>query len=411
MKSSKLFAITCLFTLGLNLAAIGADAKPYADGKFKGRIAYSADGNHNDPDDWAASPVALAIFAEAGLKDRLVHFDYNCILPQTNPDWEKTHAGCVLGAMEKYGFDRARFFDCRKNLEGAVADIAKVINASSAENPLYFIIAGPMEVPYMGIQKSDPAKRKFVYCISHSRWNDGFSSKYKFTFSKRSVIEQDVNWVQIRDQNRLLSLSKYGQPAKPEEFAGFFWMRDSQEARVKFLWDCTVTSTRPDPSDAGMAYFLATGDEDCDPVKLKRLIEEHRPPTPVSARKQVRIEAENFRHFNNFRLEETNDKTTSHRLQASLTGDAGSISTRYNELFAPASGQCAVEIRYATATRERARLAFKINGVEKLTWESASENNKWSTYTLPKAELKSGDLITVSVTGGPAKIDYVQLNF
>jgi hypothetical protein len=39
------------------------------DGKFRGRIAYSADGNHNDPDDWAASPVALAIFAEAGLRD------------------------------------------------------------------------------------------------------------------------------------------------------------------------------------------------------------------------------------------------------------------------------------------------------------------------------------------------------
>jgi hypothetical protein len=62
---------------------------PYQDGKFKGRIAYSADGNHNDPDDWAASLVALAIFAEAGLNDRLVHFHYNCILPETNAEWEK----------------------------------------------------------------------------------------------------------------------------------------------------------------------------------------------------------------------------------------------------------------------------------------------------------------------------------
>src|SRR5262245_41498029 len=138
---------------------------------FKGRIAYSADGNHNDRDDWIASPMALAIFAEAGVKDRLVHFDYNCILPQTNPDWEKTHADSVLGAAEKYGFDRSLFFDCRRDLDGAVAGIARAINDSSAENPLWFVVAGPMEVPHLGIQKSEPARRRFVYCISHSRWN------------------------------------------------------------------------------------------------------------------------------------------------------------------------------------------------------------------------------------------------
>ena len=156
--------------------------------------------------------MTLAILAEAGLKDRLVHFDYNCILPLTDPEWEKIHAESVLGAAERYGFDKWRFFDCRKDRDGAVASIAKAINDSTAANPLYFIIAGPMEVPYLGIQKSDPAKRQFVYCISHSRWNDGFASKYKFTFTKRSVIEQDVHWVQIRDQNRLLSFGRYGRP-------------------------------------------------------------------------------------------------------------------------------------------------------------------------------------------------------
>src|SRR5437773_160358 len=70
-----------------------------ASGAFQGRIAYSADGNHNDRDDWFASPVALAIFAEAGLKERLAHFDYNCILPHTDKEWEKTHAESVLGTV------------------------------------------------------------------------------------------------------------------------------------------------------------------------------------------------------------------------------------------------------------------------------------------------------------------------
>ena len=152
-----------------------AESGPFDGKTFKGRIAYSADGNFNDPDDWAASPVALAIFAECGVKGRLVHFDYNCILPKTDPKWEKTHAESVLGAAKRYGYDLSVFHDCQRDLDGAVASIARAIDESSAESPLYFIVAGPMEVPYLGIQKSDPQKRKFVYCISHSRWNDGFS--------------------------------------------------------------------------------------------------------------------------------------------------------------------------------------------------------------------------------------------
>ena len=202
---------------------------PYEQGRFQGRVAWSADGNHNDPDDWAASPVALAIFAAGGARDRLVHFDYNCILPQTDPEWEKTHAESVLGAAERYGYDRSVFHDCRKDLEGALASITKAINDSSSDNPLYFIIAGPMQVPIRGIQKADPEKRKYVYCISHSRWNDGYSTKYTFTHTKRSVIASGVHWVQIQDQNRLLSTSPYGREATPEQWRPYHWMRDSND--------------------------------------------------------------------------------------------------------------------------------------------------------------------------------------
>src|SRR5262249_14754342 len=156
-------------------------------------------------------------------KDRLVHFHYNCILPETNPDWEQIHAESVLGAAKCYGYDPAIFFDCRKDLQSAVTPLTKAMQESTAQNPLYFFVAGPMEVPYLAIQQSQPDKRPFVNCISHSRWNDGYASRYKFTHTKRSVIEAGVNWVQIRDQNRLLSLSPYGQPAAEKEFAGFFW--------------------------------------------------------------------------------------------------------------------------------------------------------------------------------------------
>jgi hypothetical protein len=40
-------------------------------------IGYTADGNRNDEDDIAATPLALSIFARRGWKNQLVHFSYN----------------------------------------------------------------------------------------------------------------------------------------------------------------------------------------------------------------------------------------------------------------------------------------------------------------------------------------------
>ena len=202
------------------------------DGKaFRGRIAWSADGNHNDPDDWAASPVALAIFAECGARTGWSTSTTTASCRRPTRSGKRNMPTASSARPSATATTRSVFHDCRKDLDAAVASIARAINASSADNPLYFIVAGPMEVPFRGIQKSDADKRKFVYCISHSRWNDGFAAKYKFTHTKRSVIETGVNWVQIQDQNRLLARGPYGRPSTAEEeWRPYHWMRDSDDA-------------------------------------------------------------------------------------------------------------------------------------------------------------------------------------
>ena len=268
-------ALLWLAAFALAAATGGAHSGPFDGKTFKGRIAWSCDGNHNDEDDWAASPVALAIFAEFGVKGRLVHFDYNNILPQTKPEWEKEHETSILGAIERYGYNRSLFHDCRKDLDAAVNSIVRAINESSADNPLYFVLAGPMQVPFMGIEKSDPAKRKFVYCISHSRWNDGFAKGYTFPHNKRAVIPTGVRWIQITDQNKRFATSPFGRPATEDEWAPWLWMRDSAVGNVRFLWDRMRATTRADCSDAGMAWFLVSGDEEGDIVKLRQLVEKH----------------------------------------------------------------------------------------------------------------------------------------
>ena len=411
---NTLFRILCI-TACLQLGAFaspGAETQPFGNGEFKGRIAYSSDGNHNDPDDWAASPIALAIIAEAGLREKLVHFDYNSILPLTNPEWENIHAESVLGTAIRYGYNLSRFFDDRRNLDGSIASIVKAINASSADDPLYFIIAGPMEVPYRAIQKSDPAKLKYVYCISHSNWNDGFVSHYKFSFTKRDIIEKDIHWVQIRDQNRLLSLNRFGEVAKPHQFAAYFWMRDSRDPKVRFLWDRMIVSTRPDPSDAGMAWFLVTGDEECTPEKLKLLLEDRQPISRTAVRASIRVEAENFRHLEGLAVDRNDDRAASHRAAVRIEGaSSGRMRMRFDEPFAKPSGRYDVEIRYLDQKNESARFAFFVNGAAAgPAWTSPRAGSGWTSHVIRDVDIKFGDELGMDIQGAGGRIDYIQLN-
>lgn len=416
MKSYIGIACAAAIVVHCSAPSLVPQPGPFDGRNFKGRIAYSADGNYNDEDDWAASPVALAIFAEFGVKDKLVHFDYNSILTDTNPDWEKQHEIGVLGAAKLYGFKHATFQDCRKDRDAVIDSIARAVNESSAGSPLYFVIAGPMEVAYLGIRKSDREKRAFVYCISHSRWNDGFATNYKHNYTKRSVIPLGINWVQIRDQNEFLSTSPYGRPAAPDEWRPWLWLRDSGDPQLRFLWERLRATKRADCSDAGMAYFLMTGDEESELAKLRKVLDGKTIPAPASPRKHVRIEAENFLTLDNYELEYRNQRLVSHRINVKLASIAtGRIRTHFHQPYTASSGVYDVDVRYLDEKDGHSRLALAVNGVRQgEPWHASSDDESWKTHTIPNVNINSGDEIMVEVQGDGAeygKLDYVQLNY
>jgi hypothetical protein len=418
MRSWRIW-VGWLVIVSSGLAADARATGPYLDGAFCGRIAYSADGNHNDPDDWAASPMVLAILAECGLREKLVHFHYNNILPQTDPQWEKIHAQSVLEAAELWGYDRGRFFDCRQELERAVRDLAAAIDASTAQDPLYLIIAGPVEVPLRALRQAAPARREHVFCISHSRWNDGYARDYTFTFTKRAVIELGVPWVQIQDQNRLLSTSPYGQPARPEHWAPWHWLRQSDDPKLQFLWQRMEVSTRPDPSDAGMAYFLATGDEMADPEKLRLLLAEHRRPLPLAARAVIRLEAENFRDLEGFEVEESAERQVSHRLaiRRQPQRPAATATTRLREPYMADSAVYDLIVRYAqtAGATEQAAGDWELSiddpraGRQVHRWSRRGATGGWADQTLPSVTVSQGATLQLRTTAAGARCDYVEL--
>jgi hypothetical protein len=392
---------------------------PFDGNNFKGRIAFSSDGNYNDEDDWGAFPVAIAMLDSFGVADKLVHVDYSNILSKNDPRFYREMAESVLGSADRYNISRSILFDCQKDLDGAIESIKNAINVSSSENPLYYVLAGPMEVAFRGIEKSDPEKRKYVYCISHSRWNDGYTRDDQdlHNHNKRDVIPSGINWIQCKDGNRNLARpGGVGRKSSPEQWSSYYWLRDSSDSRLKWVFTRLEAEGRADISDSTMTYFLLTGDEDADLAKLENLLDDKKIPAPIEPRKYVRIEAENFRILDNYMVEHRNDRRASHRLSVRLASIAtGRICTPFDQPYTVNSGHYDVDIRYFDEDDGQCRLALYVNDIQKGDFWYASKNNEeWSTYTVPDVQIKSGDEITLEVRGDSreyGKLDYVQLNY
>ena len=214
------------------------------------RIAYSGDGNQHDADDWHASSLALAMIAESGNKWRLVHFDYNNHLG--NNDWQmaQKHRNNVDGAIQRYGYDRSRFFDNQSNLWGSVNSIANAINNASAGNRLYLICAGPMEVCYRGINAAQDWKEQYVTVISHSWWNENHDDTWELKH-KWADIQRDFNvrTVEIADQNNTAFRSKPW---------AWDWLKNQNHGT--WLHQAVAQDiSGGDASDSGMVYYVLKG--------------------------------------------------------------------------------------------------------------------------------------------------------
>jgi hypothetical protein len=429
----KTTGVTSILIVLFCVSNLYARSGPFDGKTFKGRIAFSHDGNYNDEDDWGAFPVAIAILDAFGMSGKLVHVDYCNIMARSDPRFYKEMVTSVLGSAERYNIPRSILFDCQKDLNGAVESIREAINASSADNPLYYVLAGPMEVPFLGIEKSDPDKRKYVYCISHSRWNDGYTSSDHdlHSHNKRDVIPSGINWIQIKDGNvNLAHPSGVGRHSTPEQWRLYHWLRDSGDPRLRWIFTRLEAERRADISDSTMTYFLLTGNENADLGKLKSLLDEKKVPSPMDPRRQIRIEAENFRTLDNFAVDDRNDRRASHRLSVKLTSIAtGRIRTPFDQPYTADKALYDVEIRYCDQRGGRCQFAFYVNGERKGSpWLASKDADGWTTHTIEDVTVASGDEIMVEVSrveGVPpsnrgqdardttpsGKLDYVQLDY
>jgi len=177
-----LFALTTILST-MNVNVVNAQT-PIWQGK--GRIAISSDGNEHDHDDWAATPLSLALLAASGLQDNLAIYTYSDHIWGSNQDHPTSKSGLsayeqmrksALEGQRYFGFDSTKFICAVDNREVAYRALRDEINKSSAGNPLIIIAAGPMQVVGEAISRADVSKRQYVSLISHSGWNDNHSDK------------------------------------------------------------------------------------------------------------------------------------------------------------------------------------------------------------------------------------------
>lgn len=257
----------------------------------KGRIAISSDGNEHDEDDWAATPMSLALLAARGLQDQLVVYTFSDHTWGSNKEKPGAAAQMRESAFiggSKFGFKKTKFIEAVAAPNFAVIELTKQINKSSEKDPLTIIAAGPMDIVGDAINEAEEDKLKYVRLISHSVWNDEHADKpYEWE------SHEGWTWAKIQEEfeSKGLQLDHITDQNGGDDYEGlktdlvkYDWLKNSPEKDQKpfeegswdWLYGRLVAAQKGeefDPSDAGMIIYLLTGKQKTSPEDLREILE------------------------------------------------------------------------------------------------------------------------------------------
>jgi hypothetical protein len=228
-----------------------------------GRIAMSADGNQHDNDDWASAPMALALLAHRNLQPNLVHYDYNNHIWDSSDEHLENMTESVQEGGKRFGFDMSRFFDDTDpaQLEAGTKNLVAEINASTQDDQLSILLAGPVETVWMALDAADPEARKNVECITHGEdsFNQTHGKEEHGGHDYEDLIDLGCERVEIPDQNSGLG---------PTEMDFWDFLKDSGD-NGEWLYSRLDLVGNGDVSDAGLVFYAITDEKSADRSELK----------------------------------------------------------------------------------------------------------------------------------------------
>ncbi|MEN1678046.1 MAG: hypothetical protein AAGJ46_00525 [Planctomycetota bacterium] len=183
-----------------------------------------------------------------------------------------------MGGQARWGFDRERFFDASHRPEDAIANLTAEINKSTADNPLYLIVAGPMELIYRAMSQAERSALRHVLLVSHSGYNEYFRPRlWQRNLNDVLALQPVIKVLRIRDQNAGLRTHPDLEP--------WSWLRDHDDANLRWVYS-RMQAGLADVSDAAMVAWLLgeCGDDDLTTVaELRAFFGDEAIPTPPGA--------------------------------------------------------------------------------------------------------------------------------
>eukprot|EP00471_Norrisiella_sphaerica_P010209 CAMPEP_0184500638 /NCGR_PEP_ID=MMETSP0113_2-20130426/45384_1 /TAXON_ID=91329 /ORGANISM="Norrisiella sphaerica, Strain BC52" /LENGTH=738 /DNA_ID=CAMNT_0026889089 /DNA_START=116 /DNA_END=2332 /DNA_ORIENTATION=- len=232
--------------------------------KCKGRIAMSFDGNHRDTQDWGAGPMTLALIDKLGLHAKVVHVDWNNRLGVSMNNYPLHMNYSMWGSASEFGFDRKRFYDDETMLRASIKNLRNEMDASTADDPLYVLAGGPMELIYRALEETKPSCRSNVIIISHSTFNYRYTDGGSMTHDARDIKALGAVFHSIREQNDDLD--------RGLTYGDFLYLYYSTKEKHNFLFERISKSEVWSVADAGMAYWLLTGDDRANASTIREFL-------------------------------------------------------------------------------------------------------------------------------------------
>ena len=246
-----------------------------------GMIAFSSDGNQHDKDDFGATALSIAFVKYAGLSAHFVHYDHSDHMGNNNSSWNAKMVEAAENGAIRFGLDPDLVFDDQTQAAAAVENFKTVAMTAASDNILWYICAGPMEMPWRclnAVKNEDATKLQYIHCISHSSWNEKHNdAQNNHTWANMKSDFPAVTYHDIIDQNNSNGDNDFNSP-----YAKWQWLNTNEQPDWKWIYQRNEKNSF-DVSDAGMTYWLITGGpnggcDDCGWPETKELFE-----NPVSA--------------------------------------------------------------------------------------------------------------------------------
>jgi len=150
-----------------------------------------------------------------------------------------------------------------------VAALTAEINRSRPGDELTIVLAGPVETTWMALDAASPQARRHVRCVSHG--DGSFNQTHGKTdhdgHSYDDVIGLGCQRLQIPDQNGNLG---------PTDMSDWDYLQ-GLGPEMEWLHSRLELAEKGDVSDAGLAYFVITGEEQVSRSELRRFLTTARP--------------------------------------------------------------------------------------------------------------------------------------